>query len=103
MEPSPAVIPDNEVRDSLSNECARCIDDVLHALQSSSHVSLEVAYLAVYEALLEIFNRREASFFRFTPHPASSAVHFLVTFLADEFRDALTTAANERVGSLGSH
>ena len=103
MEPSHAVIPENEIRDPWGAEFARCIDDVLHALQSSRHVSLEVAFLAVDEALLEIADSREVDFFRFTPNSALSAMHFLVTFLPDEFRDALTTAADERIGSLCRH
>ena len=67
------------------------------------HVSHEVASLAVYLALDKMRVGNLQNFFLFAPNSALGAMHFTVTFLADEFRDSLTAAADERIGSLCRH
>lgn len=96
------VLSENEIRWSEGGELPRIVTDALKAFGGTNHPPLEVVQLVVHNAACEILLSRPNDCVAVTRHPApGTTYHLTATFLPDEFRNLVTSAAYERLADLG--
>ncbi len=98
------VLSENEIRGSESGQLSRVVADILRMFRGSAEPSLEVVNRVVCDAALQISQGHTPDLFRVTRHPALGATyHLTAAFLPNKFRNLVTSAAYERLATLGHH
>ena len=93
---------EDEIWSRKIGELAGDVADILRKSCASGDAALESADGVVADVAGEILTGRFHDFVVITRHAASEATyHVTATFLFDEFRQALTTAAHQRLARIG--